>query len=165
VQFEAHDRKWLEQLCRCVTRPPPSDERVQLKAAGQVELKLKTPRRDGTTRVVMSPVEFMQRLAELVPRPGLHPIRFGDRVTLLREVRGPPLREHGVLAPNAELRALVVVPPRLPKEEEATSEAAAASQCEVETAQARPGTPAGRGCPSGCSISTCSTSRTAGSAC
>ena len=30
---------------------------------GQVELKLKTPRRDGTTHLVMSPLEFMQRLA------------------------------------------------------------------------------------------------------
>ena len=39
----------------------------------------------------MSPLEFMQRLAALVPRPRLHLIRF-----------------HGVLAPNAELRALVV---------------------------------------------------------
>ena len=39
----------------------------------------------------MSPLEFMQRLAALVPRPRLHLIRF-----------------HGVLAPNAKLRALVV---------------------------------------------------------
>ena len=35
----------------------------------------------------MSPLEFMQRLAALVPRPRLHLIRF-----------------HGVLAPNAALR-------------------------------------------------------------
>ena len=54
----------------------------------------------------------MQRLAALVPRPRLHLIRFGVRVTSLREVSGPPLREHGVLAPSsttsAKLRALVV---------------------------------------------------------
>jgi len=43
-----------------------------------------------------------------VPRPRLHLIRFGVRVTSLREVSGPPLREHGVLAPNAKLRVLVV---------------------------------------------------------
>jgi len=36
---------------------------------GQVELKLKMPWRDGTTHLVMSPLEFMQRLAALVPRP------------------------------------------------------------------------------------------------
>jgi hypothetical protein len=34
-----------------------------------VELKLKMPWRDGTTHLVMSPLEFMQRLAALVPRP------------------------------------------------------------------------------------------------
>jgi len=45
-------------------------------AAGQVVLKLKTPWRDGTTHLVMSPLEFMQRLAALVPRPRLHLIRL-----------------------------------------------------------------------------------------
>jgi len=64
---------------------------VQCNAAGQVVLKLKTAWRDGTTHIVMSPLEFMQRLAALVPRPRLHLIRF-----------------HGVLAPNAKLRAMVV---------------------------------------------------------
>ena len=39
----------------------------------------------------MSPLEFMQRLAALVPRPRLHLIRF-----------------HGVLAPHAKLRAAIV---------------------------------------------------------
>ena len=65
VRVEAHDRKRLEQLCRYFTRPALSDERVQVNAAGQVELKLKTPWRDGTTHLVMSPLEFMQRLAAL----------------------------------------------------------------------------------------------------
>jgi hypothetical protein len=61
VRVEAHDRNRLEQLCRYITRPGSalSDERVQLNAAGQVELKLKTPWRDGTTHLVMSPLEFM----------------------------------------------------------------------------------------------------------
>src|SRR5258705_12870900 len=47
--------------------------------------------RDGTPHIVMSPLEFMQRLAALVPRPRLHLIGF-----------------HGVLAPNARLRAAIV---------------------------------------------------------
>ena len=119
VRVEAHDRKRLEQLCRYITRPALSDERVQLNAAGQVELKLKTPWRDGTTHLVMSPLEFMQRLAALVPRPRLHLIRF-----------------HGVLAPNAKLRPLVV--PQSPQEQEQATEGAAAAECEVETVQARP---------------------------
>ena len=54
-------------------------------------LKLKTPWRNGTTHIILTPMEFMQRLAALVPRPRLHLIRF-----------------HGVLAPNAKLRSKVV---------------------------------------------------------
>jgi hypothetical protein len=46
-----------------------ADERVQLNDAGQVGPKLKTPWRDGTTHLVMSPLEFLQRLAALVPLP------------------------------------------------------------------------------------------------
>ena len=41
----------------------------QTNAAAQVVLKLKTPWRDGTTHLVMSPLDFMQRLAALMPRP------------------------------------------------------------------------------------------------
>ena len=91
VRCGADDRQALEQLCRYITRPALANERVQTNAAGQVVLKLKTPWRDGTTHLVMSPLEFMQRLAALVPRPRLHLIRF-----------------HGVLAANAKLRAMVV---------------------------------------------------------
>jgi len=49
---------------------------VQRDAAGRVVLKLKTPWRDGTTHLLMGPLEFMQRLAALVPRPRLHLIRL-----------------------------------------------------------------------------------------
>ncbi|HMO46082.1 MAG TPA: transposase [Rubrivivax sp.] len=52
------------------------DERIELNAAGQVELELETPWRGGTTHIVMSPLDFMQRLAALVPRPRLHLISF-----------------------------------------------------------------------------------------
>jgi Putative transposase len=76
VRVQAHDRKRLEQLCRYITRPALSVERVQFNAAGQVEPRLKTAWRDGTMHLVMSRLEFMQRLAALVPRPRLHLIRF-----------------------------------------------------------------------------------------
>ena len=89
VRCAADDRDALEQLCRYITRPALANERVQTNAAGQVVLKLKTPWRDGTTHLVMSPLEFRQRLAALVPRPRLHLIRFGVRITSLREVSGP----------------------------------------------------------------------------
>jgi hypothetical protein len=71
VRVEAHNRKRLEQLCRYTTRIAPSDERVQRNAAGKLQLKLKTPWRDGTTYQVMSPLGLMQRLSALVLRPRL----------------------------------------------------------------------------------------------
>jgi hypothetical protein len=63
--------KRLEQLCRYDTRPALLGERVQLNAAGQVELKLKTPWRDGSTHLVMSPLAFMRRLAAPATQPRL----------------------------------------------------------------------------------------------
>ena len=50
----------------------PSGSRVQLNTAGEVGLRLKTPWRDGTTHLVISPLEFMQRLAALMPWPMRH---------------------------------------------------------------------------------------------
>ena len=76
VRCGADERQALEQLCRYITRPALANERVQTDAAGQVVLKLKTPWRDGSSHLVMSPLEFMQRLAALVPRPRLHLIRL-----------------------------------------------------------------------------------------
>ena len=101
VRCGADDRQALEQLCRYITRPALANERVQTNAAGQV---------------VMSPLEFMQRLAALVPRPRLHLIRF-----------------HGVLAPNAKLRALVV-----PQEAKAPAQEAKPAECEANCAHHRP---------------------------
>jgi hypothetical protein len=51
---------------------------------------LKTPYSDGTTQVAFEPVDFIARLAALVPKP---------RVNLTRY--------HGVLAPNHRWRGLV----------------------------------------------------------
>ena len=55
----------------------------------------------------------MQRLAALVPRPRLHLIRF-----------------HGVLAPNAKLRALVVQQ-EVPQVPETPAQAVAPAECEA----------------------------------
>jgi len=68
-----------------------SIRRLKRNRARQVVLQLMNPWRDGTTHIVMSPLELMQRLAALVSRPRLHLIRF-----------------HGVLAPHAKLRAQIV---------------------------------------------------------
>jgi hypothetical protein len=87
VDFEAVDY----QLCRYITRPAIANERLKRNRAGQVVLQLKSPYKDGTTHIVMEPLEFMERMAALVPRLRLHLIRF-----------------HGVLAPNAKLRSKIV---------------------------------------------------------
>jgi hypothetical protein len=50
-----------------------SCERLKHNRAGQLVLQLKSAYRDGTTHIVMSPLQFMQRLAALVPRPALAP--------------------------------------------------------------------------------------------
>lgn len=55
-------------------------------------LRLKMLGRDGTTHLEMTPIDFMERLAALVPRSWLRLIRF-----------------HGVLAPNAKRRAMIVL--------------------------------------------------------
>lgn len=49
-----------------LTCPALANERAQTNAAGQVVLQPRIPSRIGTTHLVMSPLEFMQRLAALI---------------------------------------------------------------------------------------------------
>ena len=90
VGCEAPEREKLERLCRYITRPAVSTERLSLTTQGHIRYRLKTPYRDGTTDVVFEPLDFMARLAALVPTP---------RVNLTRY--------HGVFAPNHRLREQV----------------------------------------------------------
>lgn len=99
-----NQRNKLERLCRYITRPAIANERLTRNRSGDVVLRLKSPYRDGTTHIVLSPLEFMQRLATLVPRPRLNLIRF-----------------HGVLAPNAKLRSEII--PNAQKNEKDTADA------------------------------------------
>jgi hypothetical protein len=63
----AGQRERLERVCRYVLRPPVTQERIHLTDEGQVRLQLRQPWRDGTTDIVFDPVEFLGRLAVLVP--------------------------------------------------------------------------------------------------
>jgi len=63
-------RAALERLCRYVSRPPIAVERWSLTSSGQVRYHLKTPYRDGTTHIVLDPLDLMARLAALVRGPG-----------------------------------------------------------------------------------------------
>ena len=67
-----------------------SEARLSLTAGGLVRYQLKTPYSDGTTHVLFEPLDFIARLAALVPKP---------RVNLTRY--------HGVFAPNSAHRAQV----------------------------------------------------------
>ena len=60
------DERAVEQLCRYITRPAIANERLKRNRAGQVVLQLKSPYKDGTTHIVMEPLEFMERLAARV---------------------------------------------------------------------------------------------------
>ena len=105
VASEAHEREKLERLCRYITRPAVSTERLSLTPQGNIRYRLKTPYRDGTTDVVFEPLDFMARLAALVPTP---------RVNLTRY--------HGVFAPNHRLREQVTPARRGRRKTEATGD-------------------------------------------
>ena len=71
VDIEPHQRSKLERLCRYVSRPPVSVDRMALTPSGQVRYTLKSPYRDGTTHIVLEPLDLMARLAALVPHSKL----------------------------------------------------------------------------------------------
>ena len=58
-----------ERLCRYVLRPPFAQERLRLRDDGRVQLDLKTPWHDGTRHLVFEPLEFLEKLAAITPRP------------------------------------------------------------------------------------------------
>ncbi len=91
VACKSHQRKKLERLCRYITRPAIAEQRLSLASNNNVIVALKTPYDDGTSHVVLSPMEFMGRLAALVPKPRVNLTRF-----------------HGVFSPNSRLREYVV---------------------------------------------------------
>ena len=46
-----------------MSRPPVAVDRMGLTSSGQVRYTLKTPYRDGTTHIVLEPLDLMARLA------------------------------------------------------------------------------------------------------
>lgn len=88
IGIEAGQRGKLERLCRYVSRPAVSEDRLALTERGEVHVQLKTAYRDGTTHILLEPLDFLARLAALVPPPRTHLTRY-----------------HGVFAPASALRA------------------------------------------------------------
>ncbi len=67
-----------------------SEKRLALTSNGQVRYELKTPYRNATTHVIFQPLDFIAKLAALVPKPRVNLTRF-----------------HGVFAPNSKHRVQV----------------------------------------------------------
>jgi len=87
---DTHQRDRLERLCRYITRPPVATERLSLTPQGLIRYAMKTPWTNGTTHVLLEPLDFIARLAALVPKPRINLIRY-----------------HGLFAPHHALRAQV----------------------------------------------------------
>jgi len=81
VAAKADERKKLERLCRYIARPAVSEKWLSITPNGNVRYQLKTPYREsvprqrsecfghGTTHVIFEPLDFIARLAALVPKP------------------------------------------------------------------------------------------------
>jgi hypothetical protein len=67
TRIKAEDRAGLERLCSYVTRPPLAAGRLQLIDADHLTFRLKTPWSDGTTHLLLSPLELIEKLAALIP--------------------------------------------------------------------------------------------------
>ena len=91
VAIKHGQRDKLEKLCRYISRPAVAESRLFLNTRGEVIYKLKTPYSDGTTHVVMSQMELMEKLAAIVPRPRVHLTRY-----------------HGILAPHSKHRKSII---------------------------------------------------------
>jgi hypothetical protein len=91
TRIAADDKPGLERLCRYVARPPLAAGRLEQCGDDKLSFALKTPWDDGTTHIVLSPLELLEKLAALVPPPRVNLVRY-----------------HGVLAPNAKDRDKIV---------------------------------------------------------
>ena len=89
----------LERLCNYVARPPLAAGSLKRISDEKYSFKLKTPWSDGTTHLILSPMELIEKLAALVPPPRQNLVRY-----------------HGVLAPHSKMRAAVV--PKKPTKKE-----------------------------------------------
>ena len=92
VAAKAYQRDKLERLCRYISRPPVAVHRLSLTSSGNICYELKKPYRDGTTHLVFEPLDFISKLAALVPSPRVNLTRF-----------------HGVFAPNSQYRADIIM--------------------------------------------------------
>ncbi len=83
VAVAGGERKKLERLARYIARPPIAQDRLRLNDLGQVVYQLKKPYSDGTSHIVMSPLELLEKITAIIPRPRVHLTRFHGALTPL----------------------------------------------------------------------------------
>ena len=93
----AEDRRTLERLCHYLLRPPLAQERIELLRDGRIGLTLAHPWADGTHALVFGGVEFLEKLAVLIPKPKVNLLIY-----------------HGILGARAGRRAAAVAQAVLP---------------------------------------------------
>ena len=76
VHVAAGDRERLERLCQYLCRPPLGQGRLHRLCDGRIAVALQRPWVDGTTHVVFTPKELLERLVPLVPRPRINLVLY-----------------------------------------------------------------------------------------
>ena len=76
VMVRSDERDKLERLCRYIYRSAVSEKRLSVTRHGKIRYQLKTQLRDGTTHVLFEPLNFIERLAALIPKPRVNLTRF-----------------------------------------------------------------------------------------
>ena len=77
--------------CRYLLRPAVAQDRLRLLADGRVALTLKTAWADGTRYLVFEPLELLEKLAALTPRPRINLVLYHG-VVRYRRAGLPALR-------------------------------------------------------------------------
>ncbi|SMF84508.1 transposase [Pseudobacteriovorax antillogorgiicola] len=75
TSIKAHERDRLEKLLRYLGRGPVSHERISLDENGNILYELKSSY-DGATHVMFSPMEFIEKLASMIPPPYKHQVNY-----------------------------------------------------------------------------------------
>ena len=96
--INTHARDRLYKLIEYIARGRLSNERLEILANGDVKLALKTPWANGTTHLVFTPSEFIEKLVALIPPPRSHLVRWS-----------------GVFAPNSPYRRDITLRPEIKK--------------------------------------------------
>jgi hypothetical protein len=104
-RIAAPDRKRLERVCKYLSRPPIAEERLRWLPDGNIAVTLKRAWRGNITELKFKPHAFLARMANLLPPPGFHMVRF-----------------YGFLAPSSPLRPRILPkPPDPAKTKQATA--------------------------------------------